>query len=150
MLYYCGLRKSELLSLNWDDVDLGKDWVIVKCSKNKGDRIIPLHPKVKELLDLYLTQRLPLKNNALIIGEQGARLTVTSFNNIINMHLLVSGIKKKGYSAHSFRHGFATRLVEKNVNIFMVQRLLGHASLDSTRIYVHFEKDNYKKAVETL
>jgi integrase/recombinase XerD len=66
------------------------------------------------------------------------------------MHLAVCGIKKKGYSAHSFRHGFATRLVEKNVNIFMVQRLLGHASLDSTRIYVHFEKDGYKKAVESL
>ena len=150
MLYYCGLRKSELLNLNWDDVDLGKDWVIIKCSKNKGDRIIPLHPKVKELMDTYLTQRLPLKNNALITGEQGCRLTVSSFNNIVNMYLLVSGIKKKGYSAHSFRHGFATRLVEKNVNIFMVQRLLGHASLDSTRIYVHFEKDGYKKAVESL
>ncbi|MDD5601264.1 MAG: tyrosine-type recombinase/integrase [Actinomycetota bacterium] len=150
MLYYCGLRRSELLNLSWENIDLGKDWLIVRCGKNKKDRIIPLHPKVKELLDLYLIQRLPLKNNALIIGEQGSRLTITSFNNIINMYLAVSGIKKKGYSAHSFRHGFATRLIEKNVNIFMVQRLLGHSSLDSTRIYIHFEKEGYKKAVESL
>jgi len=82
MLYYCGLRHCELLNLNWEDIDLGKEWVIVKYSKNKGDRIIPLHPKVRELLDAYLTQRLPLKNNALITGEKGSRLTVTSFNNL--------------------------------------------------------------------
>jgi site-specific recombinase XerD len=150
ILYYCGLRRCELLNLSWEDIDLGKEWLIVKCGKNKKDRIIPLHPKVRELLDIYLTQRLPLTNKALIIGERGNRLTITSFSNLINMYLLVSGIKKKGYSAHSFRHGFATRLIEKNVNIFMVQRLLGHASLDSTRIYVHFEKEGYKKAVESL
>ncbi len=150
MLYYCGLRRCELLNLSWEDVDLGKQWLIVRCGKNKKDRIIPLHPKVIEFLDLYLEQRLPMKNNALITGEQGRRLTVSSFNNIINMHLFVCGIKKKGYSAHSFRHGFATRLIEKNINIFMVQRLLGHSSLDSTRIYVHFEKDSYKNAIELL
>ena len=63
---------------------------------------------------------------------------------------MISGIKKKRYSAHSFRHDFAIRLIEKNVNIFMVQRLLGHSSLDSTMVYVHFEKDGYKKAMEAL
>jgi site-specific recombinase XerD len=150
MLYYCGLRRSELLNLSWEDIDLGKQWLIVRCGKNKKDRIIPLHPKVRELLDLYLSQRLPLKNNALIIGEQGKRLSLSSFNIIINMYLAISMLKKKGYSAHSFRHGFATRLIEKNVNIFMVQRLLGHSSLDSTRIYIHFEKDGYREAVEAL
>ena len=109
-----------------------------------------MHPKVRELLEAYLTQRLPLKNNALITGEKDSRLTITSFNNTINMYLFISGIKKKGYSAHSFRHSFATRLIEKNVNIFMVQSLLGHSSLDSTRIYIHFEKDGYKSAVGLL
>jgi site-specific recombinase XerD len=104
ILYYCGLRRCELLNLSWEDIDLGKQWLIVRCGKNKKDRIIPLHPKVMEFLDLYLTQRLPLKNNALIIGEQGNKLNLNSFNNIVNMHLLVCGIKKKGYSAHSFRH----------------------------------------------
>jgi integrase len=84
MLYYCGLRRCELLNLSWEDIDLGKQWLIVRCGKNKKDRIIPLHPKVKEHLELYLTQRLPLKNKALIIGERGNRLTVTSFCNLIN------------------------------------------------------------------
>ncbi len=104
MLFYCGFRKSELLNLNWEDIDLGKEWLTVRNSKNKGDRIIPLHPKVKDLLDQYLGQRLPLENMALIIGEQGNRLTATSFHNLINMWLNISGLKKKGYTPHSFRH----------------------------------------------
>lgn len=150
MLYYCGLRRSELLNLNWDDIDLGKEWLVVRSSKNKNDRIIPLHPKVKELLDQYLEQRLPLENIALMTGEKIKRLSITSFNNLINMRLVISGIKKKGYTSHSFRHSFATRLVEKNVNIFMVQRLMGHLCLDSTKIYVHFNGEDYKKAINYL
>ena len=67
MLYYCGLRRCDLFSLSWEDVDLSKEWLIVRCGKNKKGRIIPMHPKVKELPDLYLTQSLPLKNNALIM-----------------------------------------------------------------------------------
>ena len=58
--------------------------------------------------------------------------------------------KKKGYTAHSFRHSFATRLTEKNVNILLVQRLLGHLSLDSTKIYVHFENENFRNAIDFI
>ena len=83
-----------------------------------------------ELLDLYLDQRLPLTNRALIVGKIDKRLTVTSFANLINMHLMISGLKKKSHTAHSFRHSFATRQTEKKVNILLVQRLLGHLSLD--------------------
>ena len=66
------------------------------------------------------------------------------------MHLIISSLKKKGYTAHSFRHSFATRLTEKNVNILLVQRLLGHLSLDSTKIYVHFESENYRQAIDYI
>ena len=104
MLYYCNLRRSELLNLDWDDVNLESKVLFIRSTKNKSDRIIPIHNKVLELLELYLDQRLPLTNRALIAGEGGKRLTVTSFTNLINMHLMVSGLKKKGYTAHSFRH----------------------------------------------
>jgi len=150
MLYYCGLRRSELLNLDWDDVNLESKVLFIRSTKNKSDRIIPIHEKVLELLDLYLDQRLPLSNRALIIGEIDKRLTVTAFTNLINMHLMISGLKKKRYSAHSFRHAFATRLTEKNVNLLLVQRLLGHLSLDSTKIYVHFDNMSYKEAVKSL
>ncbi|MFC2159783.1 tyrosine-type recombinase/integrase, partial [Actinomycetota bacterium] len=51
---------------------------------------------------------------------------------------------------HSFRHSFATRLTEKNVNILLVQRLLVHLSLDSTKIYVHFESENFRNAIDFI
>ena len=108
MLYYCGLRKGELLNLDWDDIDMEKDILTVKTSKNKSGRIVPIHPEVKGLLDTYLAQRLPIKNRALLIGEIGNRLCKSSFTNMLNTYLRISGLKKKGYSTHSLRHSFAT------------------------------------------
>ena len=150
MLYYCGLRRSELLNLDWDDVNLVSKVIFIRSTKNKSDRIIPIHNEVLELLELYLDQRLPLNDRALIVGEIDKRLTITSFTLLINMHLIISSLKKKGYAAHSFRHSFATRLTEKNVNILLVQRLLGHLSLDSTKIYVHFESENFRNAIDFI
>ena len=98
ILYYCGLRRSELLNLDWDDVNLESKVLFIRSTKNKSDRIIPIHQKVLELLDLYLEQRLPMLNRALVVGEIDKRLTVTSFSNLINMHLMISGLKKKGYT----------------------------------------------------
>jgi integrase len=67
MLYYCGLRRCELLNLNWDDIGMGKDLIYLRSSKNKKGRIIPIHQKVKEFLELYLDQRLPMDDRALIL-----------------------------------------------------------------------------------
>ena len=103
MLYYCGLRKSELLNLDWDDIDMGKDILTVRTSKNKSGRIVPIHPEVKGLLDAYLAQRLPIKNRALLIGERGNRMCKASFTNMLSTYLKISGLKKKEYSAHSLR-----------------------------------------------
>lgn len=68
MLYYCGLRRGELLALNWDDIKLGQKTLTVRKSKNKSFRIMPLHSVVLNLLNQYLEQRLPLKNSALFVG----------------------------------------------------------------------------------
>jgi len=73
LLYYTGIRKSELLNLNWTDINLSKSSVIIRRGKGGKDRLIPLHRKVTELLDKYLDERLPLEIDALIIGEQGKR-----------------------------------------------------------------------------
>jgi integrase/recombinase XerD len=150
MLYYCGLRKGELLALDWDDINLEKDILTVRSSKNKTGRMVPIHPEVKDLLDTYLAQRLPINNRALLVGERGNRLCKATFTNMLNIYLKISGLKKKGYSAHSLRHSFATRLIEKNVNLFLVQRLLGHKSLDATKVYVHFDRESYREAIGVL
>jgi len=150
LLYYTGIRKSELLNLNWTDINLSKNTLIVRNGKGGKDRLIPLHKKITELLDKYLDERLPLKTDALIIGEQGKRLCKGSFVYLLKMYLTLSGLKKKGYTAHSFRHSFATHLVEAGVDLFKVQKLLGHASLDTTKIYINFNSSQMAKAVNRL
>ncbi len=104
VLYYTGLRKSELLNLSWDDLDLEKSTLIVRSGKGDKDRIIPIHPKVLKLLDQYLMLRLPLKDRALFIGNRGKKLTKGSFANILYRYLRLSGLDSRGYSAHTFRH----------------------------------------------
>jgi len=150
LLYYTGIRKSELLNLNWTDINLSKSFIIIRHGKGGKDRLIPLHKEVTRLLDKYLDERLPLKTEALIIGEQGRRLCNSSFVYLLKMYLILSGLKKKGYSAHSFRHSFATHLVEAGVDLFKVQKLLGHASLDTTKIYINFNSSQMAKAVDRL
>jgi len=65
LLYYTGIRRSELLNLDWDDINLSMSTVTIRFGKGGKDRLIPLHRKVTELLDKYLDQRLPLKTDAL-------------------------------------------------------------------------------------
>ncbi len=149
-LYYTGIRRNELLNLNWDDLNLDKSSMIIRSGKGRKDRIIPIHPKLLQSLDLYLAQRLPLVNYALFIGEQGKRLSKASFSNMLKLYLGLSGLKPKGYSAHSFRHSFATRMVEAGVDIFTVQKLLGHSSLDATKIYISVSTRNLASAVQCL
>ncbi len=150
LLYYTGIRKSELLNLNWTDINLSKSFIIIRRGKGGKDRLIPLHKEVTGLLDQYLEKRLPLKTEALIIGEQGRRMCNCSFVNLIKMYLAISGLKRKGYTAHSFRHSFATHLVEAGVDLFKVQKLLGHASLDTTKIYINFNSSQMAKAIDRL
>jgi site-specific recombinase XerD len=150
LLYYTGIRRSELLNLNWNDINLSMNTLTIRSGKGGKDRLIPLHKAVTVLLDKYLDERLPLKTDALIIGEQGKRMCICSFRNLLDMYLALSGLKKKGYSAHSFRHSFATHLVEAGVDLFKVQRLMGHASLDTTKIYINFNSSQMAKAVDRL
>jgi len=150
LLYYTGIRKSELLNLNWTDINLSKSTLIIRRGKGGKDRLIPLHREVARLLDKYLDERLPLKTEALIIGEQGKRMCKGSFRGLLKMYLTLSGLKRKGYSAHTFRHSFATHLVEAGVDLFKVQKLLGHASLDTTKIYINFNSSQMARAIDRL
>ena len=150
MLFYTGIRRAELLNLEWNDFNLEKNTLLVRSGKGNKDRIIPIHRNLLPLIDAYLTLRLPLKNNALFIGEAGKRLLIISFTNMLKMYLRLSGLSKKGYSAHSFRHSFATHLIESGADLFKVQRLLGHQSLDTTKIYINFNSSQMAKAIDKL
>ncbi len=150
LLAFGGLRKSELLNLNWDDINLGSKYLVVRNGKNRTDRIIPIHKDVLSLLDKYLAIRLPLKNNALIIGERGKRLGINSLELIFKKYIKLSGISGKGYSIHSLRHTFATRLLNKNVSLVKIKNLLGHKSIESTEIYLHTTGKELADSIDLL
>jgi len=147
MFAYTGLRRTELINLNWNDINLGNKYLIVRKSKNKNQRIIPLHDRVIELLDLYLTQRLPLKNNALFIGRTGQRIHHNSLKNLFDRYIKLSG---KGYTIHTLRHTFATRLLNKDVSLVNIKNLMGHRSLESTQIYLHVTGKELVKSIDKL
>jgi site-specific recombinase XerD len=134
---YAGIRKSELLNLNWDDINLGTGYLIIRNSKNKTDRAIPLHKNITRLLDFYLSERLPLTTSALFVGERGRRLTPSSLVRLFDRYLNMSGLSSKGYTIHSLRHTFATRLLRKDVSLVKIKNLLGHRTVRSTEIYLH-------------
>ena len=79
MLFYTGVRRAELLNLSWNDLNLENTTLTVRSGKGNKDRIIPIHKSLMFLIDSYLTLRLPLKNNALFIGECGKKLSKNSF-----------------------------------------------------------------------
>jgi integrase/recombinase XerD len=69
---------------------------------------------------------------------------------MLKMYLRLSGLSKRGYSAHSFRRSFATHLIESGADLFKVQRLLGHQSLDTTKVYINFNSSQLAKAIDKL
>ena len=150
MFAYTGLRRTELINLNWNDINLGNKYLIVRKSKNKNQRIIPLHDRVIELLDLYLTQRLPLKNNALFIGRTGQRIHHNSLKNLFDRYIKIAGLSGKGYTIHTLRHTFATRLLNKDVSLVNIKNLMGHRSLESTQIYLHVTGKELVDSINSL
>ncbi|GAG87812.1 unnamed protein product [marine sediment metagenome] len=137
MFAYTGLRRTELINLNWNDINLGNNYLIVRKSKNKSQRIIPLHERVIDLLDKYLSERLPLKSNALFIGRTGEYIHHNSLKNLFDRYIKIAGLTSKGYNIYTLRHTFATRLLNKNVSLVNIKNLMGHRSLESTQIYLH-------------
>lgn len=150
MFSYTGIRKSELLNLNWDDINLGTSHLVIRNSKNKTDRTIPLHKNITELLETYLSLRLPFTCNALFVGERDRRLTSSSLVRLFIRYFKMSGLSSKGYTIHSLRHTFATRLLRKDVSLVKIKNLLGHKTIRSTEIYLHTTGKELADSIDLL
>ena len=106
MLFYTGIRRNELINLDWNNLNLENSTLFIRSGKGDRDRIIPIHRNLQPLIESYLNLRLPLKNNALFIGLYGRRLCIYSFTMLLKTHLTTSGLAKKGYTAHSLQTWF--------------------------------------------
>jgi len=140
-LYSSGLRVGELTSLNLVDLDLGGGMVRV-LGKGGKERLVPIGSKAVEALRSYLARRGELMEQGknpppyLFLNYRGGRLTPRSVGRMIKKYRLHVGIMKET-SPHTFRHSFATHLLDAGADLRGIQELLGHASLSTTQKYTH-------------
>ena len=144
VLYSCGLRVSELINLQISRLDMFDNLVRVVGKGNK-ERIVPIGSQACEAITDYLDQyRAHLSVNdghedTLFLGRYGRGLTRQMIFTVLKNTTLRAGIKKK-ISPHTFRHSFATHLVEHGADLRAVQEMLGHAQITTTEIYTHLDK----------
>jgi integrase/recombinase XerD len=141
-LYGCGLRVSELVNLRLTDIHYGEGFVVVTGKGNK-QRLVPVSGKALKEMDIYKKDRdrLPVihDQNVLFLNRRGARLTRAMIFTIIKDLAAKAGIRKN-ISPHTFRHSFATHMIEAGADIRAVQEMLGHESILTTEIYTHIDR----------
>ncbi len=131
-LYGCGLRVSECVGLNLEDLDRDERWLRVR-GKGRKERQVPYATKAAEALDRYLTVR-QAKDNALFVNRRGTRLTVRSVQLLVKKYgLLANG--DSSLHPHTLRHAYATHLLSDGADLRAIQELLGHAQLSTTQRY---------------
>lgn len=137
LLYSCGLRVSELVGINLNNLDLTSMSVKVLGKGNK-ERMVPLGSKASAAIKTYLSQRLDLKpeDDYLFVNSRGGRLSTRSIDRIIKKYAAISGIPKN-ISPHVLRHTFATHLLGGGADLRAIQEMLGHKSLSTTQRYTH-------------
>ncbi|HEY7660392.1 MAG TPA: site-specific tyrosine recombinase XerD [Actinomycetota bacterium] len=147
-LYGAGLRISELVGLDVDDVDLEAGSVRV-LGKGGKEREVPIGRFAKEAISAYLTRvrpqiAAPRSRSALFLNLRGGRLTRQGCAGILERHAVGAGITKK-VSPHVFRHSFATHLLEGGADVRVVQELLGHASVATTQVYTLVTREHLRE-----
>ncbi len=152
-MYSSGLRVSELLSLEVNDIDF--DMNIVRCfGKGSKERIVPLSNVattcLREYINIYRNTLLKNKStNLLFINARGDKLSRQGFFKILKAIALEKGINKDLHP-HTIRHSFATHLINHGADLRSVQTMLGHENIKTTQIYTHisnnYVKDKYEEA----
>ena len=140
VLYATGIRVSELIGLDVDDVNL--EIGFIHCSNNRSDRMIPLGHKAVAALTLYLdnAREFLVKSEdepALFVNCNGSRISRQGFWKIIKQYQESSGIEKE-ITPHSLRHSFAAHLIENGADLESLKTMMGHADISSTQVYTCF------------
>ena len=153
LMYASGMRVSELVTLDLDDVDLEEHYV--RCyGKGAKERLVPIHPGASKVVGDYLVHGRPqLKRRssgkAVFLNARGGRLTRQGFWSILKRLAASAGIEGK-ITPHTLRHSYATHLLRGGAQLRHVQELLGHANIATTQVYTHltteYVRSEYDKA----
>jgi integrase/recombinase XerD len=151
MLYGCGLRVTELVELRISNIYADSEFIKVVGKGNK-ERIVPIGSVALHLLEIYINQvrvHLSIKKgheDFMFLNRFGSRLSRISVFNLIKTLAEATGIHKN-ISPHTLRHSFATHLIEGGADLRAVQEMLGHASITTTEIYTHLDRDYLKSVI---
>ncbi len=151
LLYASGMRVSELMSLNVEDVNIVDDEVRA-FGKGHKERVIPIHPQAAQAVDEYVRgarPRLARSRNerALFLNRRGQRLTRQGFWQILKQYARAAGIAAP-VTPHTLRHSFATHMLNGGADLRAVQELLGHANISTTQIYTHLTGEHVRRTYE--
>ncbi len=150
-LYACGLRVTELVNLKLSDVYFEIDFLKV-TGKGDKERFVPIGATAKKLIKIYINEvrvHQTIKKgeeDIIFLNRRGSRLTRVMVFTIIKRLAIKAGIKKS-ISPHTFRHSFATHLVEGGADLRAVQEMLGHESITTTEIYTHLDRNYLKETI---
>jgi integrase/recombinase XerD len=150
-LYSCGLRVSELVGLKFSDLYFEEGFIRVIGKGNK-ERLVPVSPSVEKEVNLYkdhIRRHQDIKpgnENIIFLNRRGAQLTRVMIFTIIKDLAEAAGLKKS-ISPHTFRHSFATHMIEGGANLRAVQEMLGHESITTTEIYTHLDQRFLRDAI---
>ena len=150
VMYATGIRVTELIDLNVDDVNL--DLGIIKCVGAKKTRAIPLYPGALKALRVYLkevrhTMIASESENALFVNIGGVRMSRQGFWKILKHYQATAHIDKE-ITPHTLRHSFAVHLLENGADLGSLQELMGHSDISSTQMYTHMVNQKLKSVYE--
>ena len=148
LLYACGLRVSELVGLQLDQLHLQADYLVI-YGKGKKERLVPIGEIAREWLERYLKESRPQldpggTSRYVFVRKGGKPLSRQSVFKLVKKTALKAGISRE-ISPHTLRHSFATHLLEGGADLRVVQVLLGHSSITATQIYTHLDRQRLIK-----
>lgn len=151
LLYASGMRVSELISLNVDDIDT--DGGFVRCfGKGNKERMIPIYRQATLIVDEYIREARPQivrrdSEKALFLNRRGERLTRQGFWQILKGYAKAAGLNEE-ITPHTLRHSFATHMLNGGADLRSVQELLGHANISTTQVYTHLTSDHVRRTYD--
>ncbi len=149
VLYATAIRRGELVNLNLEDVDLTRNYLTLRNTKTRYDRVVPMGQRAASWIVRYLTESrdhliLGIDPRVLFLAANGEKLGPKWLSSQVRKYVLAADLQKSG-SCHLFRHTAATLMIENGADIRYVQEILGHRDLNSTAIYTHVSPDKLAK-----
>ncbi|MBN1370282.1 MAG: site-specific tyrosine recombinase XerD [Dehalococcoidaceae bacterium] len=149
LLYASGMRVSEMIALNLEDIDTANN--TIRCfGKGSKERIIPIYPQAAQSVAVYIKDARPAmvhRDNepALFVNQRGERLTRQGLWQILKGYAKAAGLGNK-VTPHTLRHSFATHMLSGGADLRAVQEMLGHANISTTQIYTHVSSEHIRRA----